>query len=583
MPRAAYESRLADRRAAETATRRREALWSHVRLATFLSAAVVCYLLLDAGRIAWLPLPIGLFAGAVVVHGTWRERSTRAARAVAYYQRRLAATSGDGDAFGTGKELPVPVGDHPYAEHLDVDALYARISEARSAAGRRTLASWLLAPAEPDEIRARQEAVDEWRERIDLREELATIDDALAGAVDDEALPSWGERERGPFDDRHGPRAILAGLTAATLVLLGLGLWIPFLAAAAAQGLYALRFRRLVREVVKETHAITGELALLARLLARLEAEQPACERLRRLRARFALDGRPASERIERFLKTADRHDWRGNQFFAPLALLVAWSTHHAFALDAWRRRCGPHLRDWAGAAGEFEALLDLAGYAFESPDDPFPEVADEAPRLVAEGLAHPLLSGAVRNDLRLDDTLRLVLVTGSNMSGKSTLLRAVGVNVVLAQAGAPVRARSLVLSPLAVAASIRTVDSLASGASRFFAEITAIRKVVDLTGGARTVLFLLDELLHGTNSHDRRAGGIAVVKRLVERGAVGLVTTHDLALTALADELGPAARNAHFDCRLENGALEFDYRLRPGVVEHSNALALMRAVGLDV
>jgi DNA mismatch repair ATPase MutS len=209
--------------------------------------------------------------------------------------------------------------------------------------------------------------------------------------------------------------------------------------------------------------------------------------------------------------------------------------------------------------------------------------VADDGAHFVAEGLAHPLLADAVPNDIRLDAEQQLVVVTGSNMSGKSTLLRAVGVNAVLALAGAPVRARSCALAPLHVAASIRTLDSLQDGASRFYAEITALRDVVALTGKPWPVLFLLDEMLAGTNSRDRRIGAASVVRGLLDRGALGMVTTHDLALAKLADELGPRAVNAHFECRLEAGELEFDYTLRPGVVRESNALELMRAVGLDV
>jgi DNA mismatch repair ATPase MutS len=177
----------------------------------------------------------------------------------------------------------------------------------------------------------------------------------------------------------------------------------------------------------------------------------------------------------------------------------------------------------------------------------------------------------------------QVLVVSGSNMSGKSTLLRAVGVNVVLALAGAPVRARSLRLSPLAIGATLRIEDSLQEGHSRFFTEILRIRSIVDLTSGASPVLFLLDEILHGTNSYDRRIGAEAIVRALVGRGAIGLVTTHDLALTELTAALGSAAANVHFEDRVEGGAMVFDYTMRPGVVERSNALALMRAVGLDV
>jgi DNA mismatch repair ATPase MutS len=165
-------------------------------------------------------------------------------------------------------------------------------------------------------------------------------------------------------------------------------------------------------------------------------------------------------------------------------------------------------------------------------------------------------------------------------MSGKSTLLRAIGVNVVLALAGGTVRAVRVRVSPLAIGATIRVDDSLQEGHSRFYAEILRIRRIVQLTANG-PALFLLDEILHGTNSYDRRIGAEAIVEALVKRGAIGLVTTHDLALTELVDRLGPAAANVHFEDRIEDGKMVFDYRMRPGIVEHSNALALMRALGV--
>jgi DNA mismatch repair ATPase MutS len=193
----------------------------------------------------------------------------------------------------------------------------------------------------------------------------------------------------------------------------------------------------------------------------------------------------------------------------------------------------------------------------------------------------------SVPNDVSLggpgDPAPQVLVVSGSNMSGKSTLLRAVGVNVVLALAGAPVRAKRLRLSPLAIGATLRIEDSLQEGHSRFYTEILRIRSIVDLASGESPVLFLLDEILHGTNSYDRRIGAEAIVRALVGRGAIGLVTTHDLALTELTTALGSAAANVHFEDRIEGGAMVFDYKMRPGVVERSNALALMRAVGLDV
>jgi DNA mismatch repair ATPase MutS len=190
-----------------------------------------------------------------------------------------------------------------------------------------------------------------------------------------------------------------------------------------------------------------------------------------------------------------------------------------------------------------------------------------------------------VRNDVRLDDGTRMLVVSGSNMSGKTTLLRTVGINAVLALAGAPVRARSMRLTVLEIGATLRVQDSLQAGESRFYAEISRLREILERAGGSsgRGVLFLLDEIFAGTNSHDRRIGAEAVLRSLIQRDAVGLVTTHDLALAEIADRLAPAAANVHFEDRLEGGRMVFDYRMRPGVVARSNALELMRSVGLDV
>ena len=264
---------------------------------------------------------------------------------------------------------------------------------------------------------------------------------------------------------------------------------------------------------------------------------------------------------------------------------LLLWSTQFAIAIENWRRISGPAVGRWLAAVGEFEALCALSGYGYEHPADPFPELVEQGICFEGEGLGHPLLPVdlCVRNDVRLGGELRVLLVSGSNMSGKSTLLRTVGTNAVLAFAGAPVRAAGLRLSPLSVGASIRIVDSLQDGSSRFYAEITRLRQLVDMTKGAFPLLFLLDELLHGTNSHDRRIGAEAVVRGLVDRGAVGLFTTHDLALAEIAEALGPRAANVHFQDHLEDGKIVFDYVMRPGIVRKSNALELMRSVGLEV
>jgi DNA mismatch repair ATPase MutS len=270
---------------------------------------------------------------------------------------------------------------------------------------------------------------------------------------------------------------------------------------------------------------------------------------------------------------------------FAPIALVLLWEIQLAFLVEDWRRKNGHAISAWLAAVAELEALSSLAGYAYEHPNDPFPEISERPPCFEGRGLGHPLLpeSKCVRNDVILTGEMQVLVVSGSNMSGKSTLLRTVGINAVLALAGAPVRATRLVISPLAIGASIRVMDSLHAGTSRFYAEITRLRKLVSLSDGPIPLMFLLDELLHGTNSHDRRIGAEAVIKGLVNRNSVGLLTTHDLALAHIAEVLAPHAVNVHFEDHIENGRIAFDYLLLPGIVKKSNALELMRSIGLEV
>jgi hypothetical protein len=357
------------------------------------------------------------------------------------------------------------------------------------------------------------------------------------------------------------------------------------LAVLLINGLFLHRHRRATNAVVQAVEEAAHELGLLSEVLVRLERERFQSPMLAELRQSLDAEGEPPSRRIARLNRLMERLDSRDHVMVRVLEPFLLWTMHAAVGVETWRRHCGPAVRRWLTATGEIEALCTFAGYAFDCPDDPFPEFAEGGGCLEAEGICHPLIPAerAVRNDVRLGGALRVLVVSGSNMSGKSTLLRTLGVNVVLAQAGAPVRARRLRLSPLAVGASIRLSDSLQDGVSRFYAEILRIRQILDATGGKLPVLFLIDEFLHGTNSHDRRIGAEALVRGLVDRGAMGLVTTHDLALAHIADTLGERAANVHFEDHLEDGKIRFDYVMRPGVVRKSNALELMRSVGLEI
>jgi hypothetical protein len=591
-PAAEYARRLALRREGAARLAARERRLSNARLGVFALGVSLAIAVFATERLsaAWLLVPAAVFVALVVRHDRVIQARVRAERAASFYERGLARLERRPRSDGDGGERFLDR-DHLYAADLDLfgrGSLFELLCSARTRAGEEKLADWLRAPASPAEVRARQEAVAELRSRLDLRESLALLGDDVRAGLAPDALAAWGTAPSvGVARGLRLALAAAAALTAGSLTatLAGLPLLPLFGAFVALEiGLAASRHRR-VRAVVASVGRPGRDLSLLAQLLARIEAERFSSPRLVALRAALDTAGLPPSRRVARLRLLVELLDARRNQLFAPIAALTLWTTQLALAIERWRQRFGPAVVGWLAAVGELEALCALAGFAYEHPACPFPEIVEDGLLYEASGLVHPLLppDRAVPNDVGFDGTLRLLLVSGSNMSGKSTLLRSVGVNAVLALAGAPVCASRLRLSPLVLGASIRVQDSLQEGASRFYAEITRLGRIVRRAGEQPPLLFLLDEILAGTNSHDRRIGAAAIVRGLLDRGAAGLVTTHDLALAKIAEELAPRAANVHFEDQLVDGEMRFDYRLHAGVVSHSNALALMRAVGLDV
>lgn len=587
-----YRARLKDWSERLERARRQYRQFGNARLATGIAAVAAVGFSIGTPVISpwWVLLPVGVFLALSMVLERLEAEREAGARGVAYYERaigrmedRWMGTGSQGEAFRDPR--------HVYADDLDLfgrGSIFELLSTARTGAGERVLAEWLLAAGERAEVLERQEAVAELRPRIDLREEIALMGEEIRAAVDARVLASWGVAP--PVRFFAGARIAAPVLVLATLASLG-GFFghqitgLPFLGAILAEMLFCFVVRDAVLHVKESVTAPAHELRMLGLLLKRLEREPFTSPRLRHLVGELQVEGSTASGRIERFTRLLELFDSTENMFFRPIAALLLWNQQFAMAVEAWRRANGPRIGQWIAAVAEFEALCSLSAYAYERPDATFPHLETEGPVYEAKALRHPLIpeAKAVANDVRLGGQTRLWIVSGSNMSGKSTLLRAVGLNAVLAWAGAPVACASLRISPLRIGASMTTHDSLADNRSRFYAEISRLRDVVELANGERPVLFLLDELLSGTNSHDRRIGAEAVVRGLVERGAIGMVTTHDLALAEMAASLGGRAENVHFEDHLEGGEIRFDYRLRDGVVTRSNALELMRAVGLDV
>ncbi|HLI84603.1 MAG TPA: hypothetical protein VKV17_11830 [Bryobacteraceae bacterium] len=604
-PRPIYTQRLEERRADLEWRERRHRVLGYLQLAVVLCGLAVVWAALanQAFSVLWVFLPAAIFVALLVIHDRLLRAAELRRRAVRYFERALARLEGNWAGTGeAGTQYLDPA--HPYAQDLDLfgkASLFELLCTARTHIGEETLAQWLLHPADPETARSRQQAVNELRPLVDLREDLAVLAEEARTGVDPVSLAAWGEQP--PL--LAGGRAVVwlltvlgvAGLAAFVAVILDAIHLAPlppgaevllrdlFLLALIVNGLYLYRMRARFAAATGAVGAAAHGLGLLSRVLARFERERFHSKLLAGLRESLATGGEAASRRLARLRRIVDCADSREHALIRALEIFILWTPHCAYAVERWRRDSGAAVRRWLTATGEMEALCSIACHAFEHPADPFPEFTADSPWLEAEAIGHPLLreDRVVRNDVRLGGDLRLLLVSGSNMSGKSTLLRTLGVNTVLAQAGAPVRARRMVLSPLAIGASIRLTDSLEAGVSRFYAEILRIRQIVEMTGGTMPVLFLIDEFLHGTNSHDRRIGAEALAATLVRRGGMGLITTHDLALAHIVESLGPRAANVHFEDRVVEGRIHFDYVMRPGVVRKSNAIELMRSVGLEV
>lgn len=591
-PRETYSGRLNKAKGLVASQERRDGLLANTRFAVFSIGVAIAAAVWAAEAVSWhwLIVPVAAFLALAVYHERVIQRRDHARAVAAFYDRAMARLDGRWPGTGNPGDHLVPE-NHLYADDLDLfghGSLFELLCTTRTRAGEETLGRWLCNSADAEEVAARQEAVQELRPNLDLRENLALVGREVREGVFPDDLVAWATKPPALSSPVvHGTAVALTLAALASLVgwLMGSSsiIWLAMVA------LVDLVFMRWVRpRLRKATGAMDEpmrELDVLAPALRLLEGQPVASALLVALKNEFSVEGKPASHRIAHLHRLLLWLDARRNQLFAPFAFVFLWEVHFGFAIERWRRINGGHVRQWLDAIGEIEALCALAAYAYEHPKDVFPEIVEGETLYEGVDLGHPLIAGeeCVRNDIRLDADKALFIVSGSNMSGKSTLLRTVGINAVLAYCGGPVCAKSLRLTRFALGASLSTHDSIQEGTSRFYAEIKRLHRVMELTSGDAPVLFLLDEILHGTNSHDRRIGAVAVLKGLLDKGALGLVTTHDLALTEVEGVFGNRAANVHFIDHLEGDRLAFDFRMRPGVVERSNALALMRAVGLKI
>lgn len=562
----------------------------YLRLGLMAAAVYAIYLVVFQQGISplWIFLLVALFVWVLAWHSRVSRRLTLAQRSASFYGRGLARLRGDfSSPISSGERFADP--HHLFSGDLDLfgrGSLFERLCHARTREGEATLAAWLLEVAGPPVAPLRLAAAEELSGQIELHEQLAIAGPDIRVSVRPDALRQWAH-ERSQLPGWLIPvRWFCLSLS---LLCIGVAVWLNlwgFLGLAIVTGA-AVQFslRRQLEATLHSTSDAAIDLRILESVLRLIEDGTFVSPFLIDVQSRIRRDGKKASAAIGELAHVAEWIDSLHNDFFRIFDHLFLLSAKFALRADEWRRANGEFVAVWLSSLGEFEAIVSLAAWRRENPATVAPVWVEDAPVFSGRQMRHPLLDPAkvVANDVSLGGGKRLLLVSGSNMSGKSTLLRTAGIQAMLAHAGAHVPAEALTLSRLQIGASIRTMDSLQEGVSRFYAELQRIKAIVDASGNTPPLMFLLDELLSGTNSHDRRVGAEGILRSLIANGAMGFMTTHDLALAEIADREEMMGANVHFDDVVVDGRIHFDYRMKPGVVQTSNALELMRAMGLDV
>jgi hypothetical protein len=565
--------------------------FGNLRLLVVITTLIAAWFSLhrDAFSPWWLLFALFFFLTIAILHAKVLRKRACAERAVNFYRNGLARI--EDRWIGTGQTgARIDIHSSLYATDLDLfgpASLFELLSLARTRMGEDTLAAWLLSPSPVAEILQRHAAIAELRNWIDLREDVTVLGEDLKVGIHHDALTQWAEA---PNQLAHPwlrwlSFALAIAAVAAAIVWAESGTKAPFFAILIVETIITGSLHKRTTAVLHATENALEDLQLLSSLLARLECEQFEAPRLQTLKTELSSHHLAGSQAIAHLRTIVEYIHSLDNPIMRALNIPLLYAVQVAYAAEAWRSAHGTAVRSWLTATGEVEALLSLSGYSYEHPADPFPEFVEGPPCFNAQQLGHPLIPAAkcIRNNISVCNETRVLLISGSNMSGKSTLMRAVGINTVLAMAGAPVRAHRLQLTPLHIGASILINDSLQEGSSRFYAEITRLRQICDLAENHPPVLFLLDELLQGTNSKDRLIGAEGVVKALLENGAIGLISTHDLALTNIGGQEDTRLHNVHLQDEIVGGKMKFDFKLQDGVVTKSNGIELMRLIGLRV
>jgi hypothetical protein len=539
-----------------------------------------------------LPLII-IFIFLIIKHNAIKDRIAFLQKVIIINEDALRRLSGQWTSFPESGERFINH-DHPFTTDLNIfghGSLFQYMNCTSSFTGEQTLVKQLRVSAGLEEIKPRQEAVADLAERLDFRQHLqAEGADPFFKTHDPADLFSWSEEK--PTIERKKIIDYLWVLPSVTLILLLLAVLevIPlgfFVITLIIQVIVAGLGERFVRDAFSNTEKAVGQLKRYARLLEYIQAENFKAPFLLNLKQKLFTGSRTALNQIKDLSKIGDRINLRyGNPLiYFPVNIAVLWDLHTLKKLDGWKRQSGYSLRDWFNIVGEFEALSSLAVIAHDHPHWAYPQVSGGTPVYEAKSLGHPLIGEELRvnNDLRLPGSGSALIITGSNMSGKSTYLRTAGINLVLAYAGAPACAERMSCSLMRIYSKMQIHDNLTEKVSTFYAELKRIKMIIDAAQTGAPLIFLLDEIFRGTNSRDRIFSTRNVIKQLHKLSTIGLITTHDLELSVLEKEYPEAITNYHFTDEIDQQGIHFDYKLKEGVSKTANALALMKMIGIEV
>jgi hypothetical protein len=487
-----------------------------------------------------------------------------------------------------GDQFKSPV--HAYANDLDIfgrASLYQYLNRTNSEQGNKLLADWLLDPASPASIQQRQEAIKELEPELSWRQQLQSCgkDSSITISVQ-QRVGTWVEQPA-QFIHTKTWQALRFILPAISFAFLGLhiggalssSLFYPLIF---LQLLVSLAISKKIMPAYFQLNKAAPQLESLSGCLEWIETKKFNSTLLQR----NTIEQPPASQKIKKLKKILDLFDIRLNPLvFLPLNAFLFWDLQQVFALEKWKTGNKENVSNWFREVAEMEALVSLATISFNHPGWVFPVITEEKGVFNGETIGHPLIPAdkLVYNSFATAGLNQMNIITGSNMAGKSTFLRSVGVNIVLAMTGAPVCAKQLTVSHMKVMSSMRISDNLEESTSTFYAELKKLKEIIDTVYTGQPVFLLLDEILRGTNSADRHTGSEALIKQLIKHNAAGMIATHDLALAGLANEFPAQIHNYHFDVQVANDELYFDYQLKRGVCTSMNASILMKKIGIEL